>query len=207
MENRETVAELRERLRAAENAERQEREAYKALVNETVEMLVPKILDLSQELSRVKNEVYESFANILEMKAELYGIKSSQQTHTFSALDGSRSITIGHRVTESYDDTVDVGVEKVKTYLATLAKDSDSASLVDTVMRLLAKDRQGNLRASRVVELEQIAVQSNNQSFLEGIKIIKEAYKPKKSCRFVEVIVRGEDGKEKSVPLSISAVE
>lgn len=199
-------AELRVLLAEQEAKEKKDRQAYKDLAAETVQSLMPKMIALSKQLSEAKEEVYNAFASILEMKAELYGIKSNQQSHTFSSPNGE-TITIGYRINESYDDTVDVGVEKVKAYMATLAKDEDSASLVNSVMRLLSKDRQGNLRASRVVELEQIAIDSKNSDFLEGIAIIKQAYKPKQTCRFVDVSVRDEDGKQKNIPLSISTAE
>ena len=42
----------------------------------------------------------------------------------------------------------------VKEYIKTMAKDENSANLVDTVMSLLAKDRKGALKANKVLELE-----------------------------------------------------
>lgn len=206
MERNLSTAELRVLLAEREAKEKKDRQAYKDLVDETVQSLMPKVMALSKQLSETKEDIYKSFASILEMKAELYGIKSNQQSHTFTSSSGD-TITIGYRVIESYDDTVDVGIEKVKSYLSTLAKDEESAALVNTVMKLLAKDRQGNLRASRVVELEQIAIDSKHKDFLEGIAIIKQAYKPKKTCRFVDVSKRDENGKQRVIPLSMSTVE
>lgn len=205
--SKEEKAELKARLKAAEEAESKDRETYKALVDETVRTVLPSIEKCSEMLAECKNIVFDSFDHILELKADLYGIKSDQQTHTFTSSDGIMSIRIGNRYTEAYDETVDVGIAKVKQYLASLAKDTESGALVDTVMKLLAKDRQGNLRVARVVELEQIAIKSNNDDFLEGISIIKEAYRPKKSCRFIEAVKRDQDGKESFIPLSISSVE
>ncbi|MGL4332118.1 MAG: DUF3164 family protein [Bacteroidales bacterium] len=202
-----TAAELRRQLKEAEAAERKERETYKEMVDETVRSLMPAIERCSEMLADCKNMVFDSFDHIIDLKADLYGIKSDQQTHTFTSADGKLRIKIGNRFTEDYDDSVDVGIAKVKQYLASLAKDEASGALVDTVMKLLAKDRQGNLRVARVVELEQIAIKSNNDGFLEGIKIIKEAYRPKKSCRFIEVSKRDEDGKDVYIPLAISSVE
>lgn len=206
MERNLSAAELRVLLAEQEAKEKKDRQAYKDLVDETIKSLIPDLVKLSEDLSKVKNKVYDSFDKIIEMKTDLFAINTNQQTHQFTTSDGS-IIRIGYRMNENYDDTVDVGVEKVKAYLSTLAKDDDSAALVNTVMRLLSKDRQGNLRASRVIELEQIAIDSKNSDFLEGIDIIKQAYKPKRSCRFVEAAIRDENGKEKSIPLSMSTVE
>lgn len=45
-------------------------------------------------------------------------------------------------------------------------------------MGLLSKDRKGNLKAQKVLELEKLAVKSGDEDFLDGIKIIKDAYRP-----------------------------
>ncbi|MGL5228760.1 MAG: DUF3164 family protein [Bacteroidales bacterium] len=201
-----SAAELRVMLAEQEAKEKVDRQAYKDIVDETIKKLIPDLIKLSDDLSKAKNKVYDAFDSILEMKSDLFGVNAEQKSHQFSDASGN-VIRIGYRMNENYDDTVDVGVEKVKAYLSTLAKDAESASLVNTVMRLLSKDRQGNLRASRVIELEQIAIESKNSDFLEGIGIIKQAYKPKRSCRFVEASIRDEEGKEKSIPLSMSTVE
>ena len=74
-------------------------------------------------------------------------------------------------------------------------------------MKLLSKDKKGNLKASRVIELEQIALRTQNDTLLEGIKIMKEAYRPQKTCDFIEVRFKDDQGKEISLPLAISAAQ
>ena len=141
------------------------------------------------------------------MKNELFNVKLDRKSDTLTTQDGSKTIRIGNRINEGWDDTVGVGVEKVKTFLRTLAKDENSASLVDTVMNLLSKDRKGNLKAQKVLELERLAVKSGNEDFLDGIRIIKDAYRPVATCQFIEVVIRDENGKEHALPLSMSAIE
>lgn len=198
---------LQRQLREMECQEKQERDSYRDLVDETVMTLFPALQETSKMLSDAKKMVFESFENLLEMKSELFGIRANQQSHTFTSKDGKISIVIGHRVVDNYDDTIEEGVAKVKEYLSSLAKDEASGSLVNTVMKLLSKDKKGNLKASRVIELEQIALESNHEAFLEGIKIIKEAYRPQKSCDFITVSIRDEQGMERNLPLAISSAE
>ena len=107
---------------------------------------------------------------------------------------------------EGWDDTVEVGIDKVKAYLKTLAKDEESGMLVETVMRLISKDRKGNLKASRVLELQQLAQRSGNPELIEAIEIIREAYRPVPSVQFIEVKYKDDEGKELSLPLSMSAI-
>lgn len=200
-------AELQKQMREIEAAEKAERDAYRELVDDTVMKLFPALEHTSNMLADAKKMVFESFESLLEMKNDLFNVRSDQQSHTFTSKDGKISIKIGHRVIDNYDDTVDAGVALVKEYISSLAKDQQSATLVNTVMKLLSKDKKGNMKASRVIELEQLALESGDEGFLKGIKIIKEAYKPEKSCDFIEVYKKDENGKDVSIPLAISATK
>jgi len=203
------IAELKQQLADAEKAKKQaievERETYKSIVDDTVQQSFKPLVGLSKHLLNVKKLIFDNFESVVEMKNEIYGTKESQQSHTFTSLDGTISIKIGHRVTESFDDTLSAGIEKVKTYMATLARDTESAALVETIMDLLKKDAKGNLKANRVLELGKLASRVNNDNFSDGIRIIQESYKPVKSCQFIEVKFKDEHGKEHALPLSISA--
>ncbi|MDR0700472.1 MAG: DUF3164 family protein [Tannerella sp.] len=182
-----------------------ERETYKNLVDSTVREQVKRLRDVSRLILEAKSEVFEAFETVKSLKSELYGVRDSQQTHSFTTADGTLSITIGNRVNEGWDDTVNTGITKVQTFLQTLAKDDNSAALVETVMRLLARDRKGNLKASKVLELDKLAAKVGDAEFLDGIRIIKDAYRPVPTCQFVEVSMKDGHGVWKNLPLSMSA--
>ena len=156
-------------------------------------------------LSQVKKAVYEDFKTALEMKAELFGVKENQQTHTFTTAEGL-TITIGHRVTDNFDDTVHAGIEKVKGYISKLLQEK-RAELEELINLLLKKDKNGNLKASRVLELERIAEKINDEELKDGVQIIKEAYKPTKTSTFIEAYYKDEQGKKVYLPLSIVNAE
>ena len=208
---KEQRADLRRQLEAEEKAERarvqQERENYKSIVDGWVEETVKKLQNVSSVMMDAKADIFGSSETIIKMKNELFNVKLDRKSDTLTTQDGSKTIRIGNRINEGWDDTVGVGVEKVKTFLRTLAKDENSASLVDTVMNLLSKDRKGNLKAQKVLELKRLAVKSGNEDFLDGIRIIKDAYRPVATCQFIEVVIRDENGKEHALPLSMSAIE
>lgn len=182
-----------------------ERDNYKSLVHETVTNLFPTLVELSSTIRETKEFVFGELETIKRLKSELYGVKENQQSDTFTSNDGKISIKLGYRVTENFDDTLHAGVEKVKSYLATLAKDQDSAALVETIMDLLKKDAKGNLKANRVLELRKLANRVNNEEFSDGIRIIEESYRPNRSCNFIEARFKDDNGTEHSLPLSISA--
>lgn len=155
----------------------------------------------------VKQEVFRDAELLIDMKDELFKTKVDRRSNTFTTQDGLMTITLGNRVNEGWDDTVNAGIAKVKDYLASLAKDDDTAALVETVMGLLAKDRKGNLKASKVLELEKLAQKKQDEMFLDGIAIIRAAYRPEPSCQFIEVTLKNENGNDEKLPLSLAAMK
>lgn len=206
----EQMAQLKQRIDAKEKANKAriqaDREAYSELVDETVRSMVERLQKLSKEMAAVKAEVFAAFDSIIQTKEELFKVKINRKSDTFSTRDGQMTISLGYRTLDAYDNTVDAGIAKVKEYLATLAKDDNSAALVETVMSLLVKNRKGELKASRVLELQKLAEKSGDPDFMEGISIIKDAYKPAKSGQFITVTIKNDEGKEENLPLSIGAM-
>lgn len=208
--SKEDKARLKMQLEAEEKAEReridQERQNYKDLVDVTVNTSVKKLQELSAQMERLKNEIFSEFDSVIKMKEELFKVKIDRQTDTFTTSDSRKTITIGNRINEGWDDTVEVGISMVKRYMSTMAKDENSAALVDTVMSLLAKNRKGALKANKVLELEKLANKTGDKDFIEAIKIIRDAYHPVPTCQFIEVELKDEEGKPVRLPLSMSAI-
>ena len=204
-------AELRAKLEAEDKAKKQkqqeDRETYKTLTDKFVTTNIKKLQNLSRQMMLVKQEVFRDADLLINMKDELFKTKVDRRSNTFTTQDGLMSITLGNRVNEGWDDTVNAGIAKVKDYLASLAKDDDTAALVETVMGLLAKDRKGNLKASKVLELEKLAQKKQDEMFLDGIAIIRAAYRPEPSCQFIEVTLKDENGNEIKLPLSLAAMK
>lgn len=201
------LADLKADEQAQEQKKQDDKEAYKALRDETVRQTFEALKKTSEMLLIAKEGTFKIFEQIISLKNDLYKTKINRNSDSFTTSDGNITIKLGNRVFEGWDDTVDIGVQKVKEYLKTLAKDENSANLVETIMGLLAKDRKGNLKANKVLELERLAQKSGNADFLEGLRIIKDAYRPAPSCQFVEVRYKDENGKEHSLPLSMSSIE
>ena len=204
-------AELRARIEAEDKAKKQkqqeDRETYKVLSDKFVASNVKKLQNLSSQMMLIKQEVFGDAELLIDMKDDLFKTKSDRRSNTFTTQDGLMSITLGNRVNEGWDDTVNAGIAKVKEFLGTLAKDDNSAALVETVMGLISNDRKGNLKANKVLELEKLAIKTQDEKFLDGIAIIKAAYRPEPSCRFIEVTLKDEKGNEQKLPLSLAAMK
>jgi hypothetical protein len=183
----------------------QDRETYKELVAETVPNAMWKLCQASETLSDAKTQTFKFFEEILDLKNKVYGIKEKQMSHTFST--DKEEITIGYRINDGWDDTVTAGVEKVNQYISSLATNAETAALVDVVFNLLKKDAKGNLRGSRVLELQKLTKKLNNEEFTDGVAIIAAAYKPVRSSWFIEASLINEDGSKTPVPLSMSSVD
>ncbi|WP_445372727.1 DUF3164 family protein [Methylomonas sp. HW2-6] len=200
-----TEQQLQDLLAKVQTKKAKDREAYKAIVANTVPQAVDLLLKASEDLTAIKTHIFNLFRDVLTLKASAYDIKDQQQSHTFTA--DKYSITLGYRVLDAWDDTCHTGIQKVNAFLETLAKDENSAKLVETVFRLLRKDAKGNLRANRVIELQKMAEKFNDAGFKDGVDIILKAYQPKRSCWFIEAFYTNDAGEKVGIPLSISAVD
>ena len=69
------LSELTEQERAEKAVKEQQKEEYKQLVDSTVLATVTKLQKLSAEMMRVKQEVFDEFATIIQLKNELFKIK------------------------------------------------------------------------------------------------------------------------------------
>ena len=202
------MAELVADQKAKKKRKLEDRQAYRALVDDTVpELFFRQLTYASEVLADAKRKVFAETKRLVDLKINIYGVKDDQQSHTFTTSDGQYSVTIGHRVNDGWDDTVSIGVTKVKEFLGTLVTDEKSARLIKTILRLLKPDKKGILKASRVIELANLAEEIDNPEFSEGMKIIQEAYRPMKSVTFIEASWRDENGREHNVPLSISSID
>lgn len=182
----------------------QDREAYKDLVDETIESVFPALKDLSQQLATKKTEVYSAFHKALAMKMDIFDIKSDQKSHMFTNKEGNKRITLGQYETDGYDDTVNEGIAKVKAFIESLARDKESEMMVRAIIRLLSKDQKGNLKASRVMQLKKMATESGNETFLEGVQIIEESYRPEVSKFYIKAEAKNEIGTWDNIPLGMT---
>jgi len=189
---------------AKKNREKAERENYKMIANTTVGEQFLKLEQLSSMLSIAKADVYRQFAAIIELKQELYGAKSGQMSHTFTD-DQGRSITIGWRQVDEFDDTLDMGIALISDYISTLAVDDNSANLVEMINKLLKKDAKGNLKPNRILDLRNLAEKIGNEQLSKGVEIVLAAYKPSRSVIFVEADTKTQQGAKQSVALSITS--
>lgn len=180
-------------------------EEYKNLVDDCVMRGIQKAKYISEMITIGKKEIQDTFKTLLELKAEIYGIRDDQQSNTFTTRDGKYSIILGYRVVDSFDDTVHTGIAKAKNYINRLLKD-ENKELQKVLDLLLKKDKKGNLKASRVIELERIAADINDEELNEAVQIIKEAWKPQKTKTFVEAYYKDNNGNKVSIPLSVTSV-
>ena len=192
--------------KAAEAKRKSDREAYTELVDETIAAVMPELTNISEAIAQKKTAAAEAFRGALEMKAELFGVKDDQQSHTFTNSEGTMRITIGHYMLDNYRDTVNEGIAMVKMYIESQARDDASRALVKAILRLLSRDEAGNLKASRVLQLQKMAEETGDERFIEGVRIIQESYQPTPSKDYIRAAVRDESGAWVAIPLSMTDV-
>ncbi|GHT37547.1 hypothetical protein FACS189435_2780 [Bacteroidia bacterium] len=97
--------------------------------------------------------------------------------------------------------TVEEGIAIVRDLLNSLAGDDGSRVLINTILRLLSRDRGGNLKASRVTMPRRTAGELGNGRLLGGVRIIEEGYRPVLSKQYVRAEYKDEKNGWVSIPL------
>ena len=189
----------------AKDERKQNLEMYNAMIDEQVSETIPELLEISEQLSTLKATVFSNFKTLLDMKKDVMKMtQDGQKSHTFTTSDGKSRIELGLYQLDNYKDTVNDGIAMIKEFIKGLAKDPETQSLVDMVLKLLSKDQKGNLKASRVLQLRQMADKINDDRFTEGVEIIMNSYAPIPSKQFIRAFIKGEDGEWLPIPLSIT---
>lgn len=193
-----------------EAAERrkQQRTDYAAMVDDEVRTTLPILRELSEQIKTVKSTVFGNFDAILRMKSEVLGLtKDDQRSHTFTTSDSKFRLTLGVNTVDGYRDTVEDGIAMVKGYIQSLAKDETSKALVNAVLRLLSRDGQGNIKASRVLQLRKMAEETGDERFIEGVQIIEESYQPTETKKYIRAEYKNDKGAWVNIPLGMTDVE
>lgn len=189
---------------------KQQRETYQELVNEELAAAIPELRALSEQIKTTKDALFSNFKAVLDMIADVVGFKEDgQYSHTFTNSDSSLRLTLGVNTVDGWTDMAETGIAMVRRYLESLATDDKSKALVNTVLRLLSKDRQGNLNASKVLQLQKMAEESHDDQFVEAVKIIRESYQPTETRRYIRAQYRDESTGNawRNIPLSITDVD
>lgn len=190
-----------------EEAERrkQMRTEYATMVDDELRTAIPQLVELSEQIRTVKSAVFGNFDAVLRTKAEMLGLQEfSQHSHTFTTADSRMRLTLGRHTIDGYRDTVNDGIAMVKQYIQSLAKDDNSRALVNAVLRLLSRDAQGNLKASRVLQLRKMADETGDERFQEGVRIIEESYQPTETKSYIRAEVKNEAGAWVAIPLGMT---
>lgn len=204
------MKDLKKELEEKAAAKKRDRETYEQLKSEAVTGTFEVLKKLSEEIARVKEIVFKDFDDILKLKRQVFDLSDEQmarqESHTFTTTDGKMSITLGSNTIDRWDETVDVGIGMVKDYLATLAKDPDSAKLVGFITDLLKPNKDGMLKAGRVLDLAKKAAELGDAKLIEAVGMIRDAYRPRKTSTYIKVSYRDADNNEVYLPLSISSI-
>lgn len=204
-------AALREQLDAQERADSQKRQesidAYKQMVDEFCVEVFGRMKKVSDQLRTEKERVFGDAELLIKQKEQLFKVKQDRHSNQFTTSDGKYTVALGYRTNDGWDDTVNEGIAKVKEYLATLASTEDGARAVSIILKLLTKDKKGNLKASSMIQLEQEAAKNGDPLFIEGVQIIRDAYRPVDSCQFISVSYKDDNGVKHTLPLSLSSMD
>lgn len=193
----------------AEERRKQQRIDYTNMVDEELAAAIPELQNLSEDIKAVKTRVFDNFKAIIELKGEMFFEKKGEaldvDSHSFTSSDGSMRLRLGQYLNDNYLDTAEDGVKMIREYISGLATDEKTQALVKMVLKLLAKDAKGTLKAQRILQLRKIADESGAEQFIEGVRIIEEAYRPIPTRTFLRADIKDpKTGAWVAIPLGMT---
>jgi hypothetical protein len=208
----EEKAKLKAALAADERAQKErlkeEKNTYKRLQSEFIDTYFPRLLEIAQNLSDRKAEIFDGSKTLLGMKQVVYGISDDemlkQQSHSISNADYSKTIIIGHNIVDGWDkDLASVGVSKVNDWIVRQIT-PENQIMANIVRDLLKQNKEGMPKAQRVLELHNQAELSGDKELIDAVSMIKEAYRPEKTTTFIKAKMKDENGQDVWINLSMS---
>jgi hypothetical protein len=189
---------------------KRERDTYEELKSMAITDSFDLLVKASQLLIDTKEQVFQNFSDILSLKKGVFNLTDEQmdrqESHSFTTQDGKITIILGANTIDKWDETVDVGVLMVKDYLKTLAKDEASGHLVGMITDLLKPNKDGVLKANRVLDLAKKASEIGDAKLIEAVEIIRNAYRPTKTSTYIKARFKNEKNEDVYLPLSISSI-
>ncbi len=192
---------LAEEQKKAKKLKKENREAYRDLTSQYVKKNIDKLINHNQKTEGLINELFEDYKTIKELKTMVYGDKN-QDSHTSTLPDGSASITIGYNVSIGFDGTESSGVEKIKNFITSLVADDENTKKLTKMVNTFLKPnvKTGMLNPSKIIELNKLRGEFNDEGFNEGLDIIFDAQIRRQNSMFVSGFKHIEiDGKSKKI--------
>jgi hypothetical protein len=199
---------LKEKQQLEADKRRRDREAYEELKDMAIRESFQLLKNLSEMIMEVRNQVFNNFDDVLSLKQIVFSLTDEQmerqESHTFTSSDGQLSIIIGNNTVDRWDETVDVGITRVNEWLKSMAKDEESGKLVSFIHDMLKPNKDGVLKASRILDLSKKAAEFGDKKLIEAVELIREAYRPSKTSQYIKVKMKGDKGQDVYLPLSMS---
>lgn len=199
---------LAEEEKAEKKRKAADRNTLKVLQDELCHKWLSPSQLLGEQQRSLVDGVFEDASMIITLKNNVYQTREKQDSHTFTARDGSGSITVGYNTVIGFDGTGNAGIQKVKAYLSSLSEKDDNYMKINKILNVLMKpDKNGNLNPARITELANLKAEIDHELFSDGIEIIINAQFKTRTTSYVRGWKRGilENGKEVKMKFSINA--
>jgi len=163
--------------------------ALKELKNTFVVEAVEAFLPFREDIGNLIVQFFEKHKIILDLDVELNGqdvLKQNSHTHTLK--DGSYSFMIGYNMTDTFDGSEGIGVEKVKQYIDSQKSDDNKAKNLVNALNIFLKPNpiSGMLNPRSLKQLSKLKYEYDSELFTEGIEIIEKAAIQVRTSQFID---------------------
>jgi hypothetical protein len=206
----ELQVQIEARKKQKEELRKSEVSNYFIIRDETIKKVFEKLTRVNSDLEIIKKEVFDEFGAVLNLKKELFKTKEDQFSDTFTTNDGKITIILGQNTIDRWDETVSAGIDKINEHFKKLIEergnDKDVTFFINMVRDLLKPNKDGVLKASRVLDLEKRVEEHGDQELIDAVKIIRDSHRPDRTSTYVKAIYKDANGIKQNLGLSMSSV-
>ncbi|ELY1979210.1 hypothetical protein K5L04_09430 [Flavobacterium psychrophilum] len=184
---------LKKQLAQEEKIEKQntakQRETLKQFKDDFTIAEVEEFLPVRDNIEILIARAFENHKPILDLECELNGEAIlNQDSHSNSLKDGSYSFSIGYNMTDTFDGSEGLGVEKVKQYIDSQTGEDIKTQNLANALNIFLKPQPitGMLNPNSLKQLSKLRYDYDDELFTEGIEIIEKAAIKVRSSQFIE---------------------
>lgn len=172
---------LADQLAAEEKKEQLARSKKRALYEKNrekrIQFAIKEVEKLEKSMLKFKMELAEKMQDQHDELNE-YGELNGKSKGGFSILskDGNFKITRTRDTIPKWDETAHKGVELVQEFLVEEGADAAKPGIFNLLMGFIAKNAEGDLEYSKVMQFLKHESEFNHPKWKEGLKLIKEGY-------------------------------
>jgi hypothetical protein len=197
---------LEKKKKQEQEERRKKRLEYEQERDQMVKTLVHAAISLHENMKAFKLEAMTRLEDFTA-KANLYGDikKHSKGGFSLRTTDSEMMVSYDRNTQPEYDERAQLAEELLKQFLEDMIKKRD-VKMFRTITALMSRNKEGQYYPSRINALLKIKDNYDDVRWLKAMELFEESYRNRLVSYTVTFYQKGNDGKDKNIPLTFASL-